>query len=386
MWYFVAKEGLFPSEKLYKQKKSVTPITPVPKKKSSKTKEMTPRLREERNQKLFMKKLKVTTPTGEEEGFTPIGLFKPLKITIHNVYTGSHPNPFFKKKCAVLITTAIKKEIDTKSNAWAVNYLRQDVGVNTFLGNPAASEIGTPIVYYSSALTDKKLIIDFCMMFDEFPGESFKQISDGMTTIGSLPFVIAATPYAAAISAVGKILQTIAELVEYKVDSKHDFFVSEDFNFASIGKKTSAGFFIVLEDNRTDKDQDTFPDEYTLDDDFCLRNKTTGKLYDGECPYLIIGIDGAEDKDLNNFESYTATAEMLNQYFGNKETQEKGLNKIIQGATYATDAYYRTKFDKIDTEIAKLPKDTPQEKKDKLIEERDAYAKNIVNECMKKAE
>ena len=139
-------------------------------------------------------------------------------------------------------------------------------------------------------------------------------------------------------------------------------------------------FFHFLVFYNFKKPEKNFPDDYIIDENCVLIHKTTKKPYTGDSPYIIISINGKESKSLKKFEASLATADMLNQYFG-ETTHKEAVEQILNGATLCTDLYYRNKIDELDQQI-KNP-DTSAEEKLKIIEERAAYLKNIINDVMK---
>jgi hypothetical protein len=313
--------------------------------------------------------------------FSLVGPNTPLKIAIHNVYTGEFPNPFGSETCDLLVSSAIKRPKDIQPQPWAVNYLREDVGKNQLLGFPAATETGTQYVYYSPAMTEESLTIDFCMKFDNFPNETFQSVGNGFITVAGLPF-IATTPYAAGGMAFGELIKILANLIERKFDTKKEFMVTEKINISDTGSRHKAGFYLIT-DHRANESDKSFPDAYTINADCILVDKATKEPYLGDIPYIVISIDGKESRSLSSFEASLATAEMLNRYFGEKD-QKDSIEQILEGATYCSDLYYRKRVDELDQQILDLGPEASAEKVKELQAVRDAYAKNIVNDLMKK--
>jgi hypothetical protein len=220
------------------------------------------------------------------------------------------------------------------------------------------------------------------MTFNDFPEENFDSLGNGFITIAGFPFV-ATTPYSAGLTAFGTLIKLLSGFINRKFDNDKEFFTTAPLNVADYGPQHKSGYYVVT-DSRTYELEKDFPDAYTLNDDFNLINKNTKQNYRGDTPYIIIGIDGTEDKSLNNFEPSLVTADLINKYYGKKESQKECLEQLLEGITYCTDLYYRNKVDSLDDEIKKLPQNASEKTKEKLLAERDAYAKNIINDLMKK--
>jgi len=93
-------------------------------------------------------------------GFTEIGLNKPLTAQIRHVYTGQFPkHSFFSGTKDMLVTSAMKDVSVFNAASRAVNFLRKDVGANSGFDSPAATEQGTPLVWYTPAVTSSSTIL-----------------------------------------------------------------------------------------------------------------------------------------------------------------------------------------------------------------------------------
>ena len=86
--------------------------------------------------------------------FEPIGIGRPLIVEVRRVYTGSHPAPgWFSESKDMLVTSAMKSIATFNAAPRAVNFLKKGVERKTTLTQVAATSDGTPLVYYSFAMT-----------------------------------------------------------------------------------------------------------------------------------------------------------------------------------------------------------------------------------------
>lgn len=120
--------------------------------------------------------------------FTPIGLNQPLAVMIRHVYTGEFPRKLLLgKRKDMLVTSAIKDVAVFNASARAVNFLRQNVAPNSGFSSPAATEQGTPLVFYTPAVISPSTILTLDITFDEFPDDVFNKVHSVISGLAGLP-------------------------------------------------------------------------------------------------------------------------------------------------------------------------------------------------------
>jgi hypothetical protein len=132
----------------------------------------------------------VLETAGEFADFVPIGLGKPLIIEIRNVYTGRET----KKKKDLLVTSAIKNIASFNASPRAINFLKKDVSPHSNVTTPAATEQGTPLLFYSPALVQESSVFTVEFGFDEFPNEAFETVGGTFQKASGIPIFAVANP------------------------------------------------------------------------------------------------------------------------------------------------------------------------------------------------
>jgi len=156
--------------------------------------------------------------SGEVVPFEAIGLNKPLTIMVRHVYTGKHPKGYlFDKSKDMLLTSAMKGLVTYAAAPRAVNFLRRDVVAGTDMQTIAATEQGTPLIFYSPALTESSSILTLEIIFDEFPQAAFDALSSALGSAAGIPLFASANFY---LSAAGMVMKLLGQASESLFDGQ----------------------------------------------------------------------------------------------------------------------------------------------------------------------
>jgi hypothetical protein len=336
----------------------------------------------------------VTLPTGELSadtvvtGVTPlpdlepikfqeIGLGKPLTIMIREVYTGKYPKGgLFDSGKDMLITSAIKSAAVSNAKPLALNFLKKKVASGSRLERPAASEQGTPFVFYSPALLEKSLTMDLKMVFDTFDQEIFNQVGDAFSAAAGIPVFMAQSFY---LIAAGMITKLIGKAGEAIFDGKPVFDSSDPVDIYLPGKPPlPAGFLLVTGDNIDTLDKD-FRKKYRVN---ALGKvvDSAGAEYKGEIPYIVASADGTVQEELKEFAPTAVSAATLNRFFGVKDGQSVAIDIVISALKLYNDVSFRKQLEEVDKQLASMPEG---EAKEELKKKRAALLANITEDLLK---
>src|SRR5690242_3765153 len=119
-------------------------------------------------------------------GFEPIGIGKPLTIQIRHVYTGNKAHGFWGNK-DMLVASATKGTGSFAAAPRAVNFMVPQSVNNQNFRAVAATDKGTPLVYYSPALAASSSVVTIEVMFSSFPKEAFDAVSQALSAAAGIP-------------------------------------------------------------------------------------------------------------------------------------------------------------------------------------------------------
>jgi hypothetical protein len=316
----------------------------------------------------------LTLPNLQGAAFTPIGTGLPLTVEVAHVYTGKYPRTILGSS-PMLITSAIKNLSDVGAGAEAVNYLVNKVGKNTNFPSPPADTEGTRLVCYVPAVTASSTTVTLNLVFEIFPDAAFQEIGSIFSGLGALPIFLTQSPYLLGAQSVLKVVQDIGDAI---FNGKPNYSPTFTINFADIGDATQAGYqtyFNAKDDSTIDGSTMTFvPNKGLID-------PRTNKAYDGDAPYFVIAIDGAQRDDLKGFAPLAATADMLSTFFNIKDGGLIPVSDIIGVFSSANDVSYGEKALAIKAKIAAAPAGTDTTA---LQAQLKAYLANIQSDSLSK--
>lgn len=316
---------------------------------------------------------------GAVAGFVDIGVGKPLSVEIREIYTGKYPRGvslFGGKQSAMLMTTAMKGLEVSSGSARAVNFLTRKVKPHTRLRQVDATTVGTPLVYYSPALTQMEAVLTVDIAFDEFPKEAFDAVSTAASSAAGIPAFAAAGPY---LVVAGTIVNLLGRLGESGFDSSPDFTATVALALDRPGEPLlAADYRLCMEEAGLQE----IRADYQIDEGGSLVRCDNGELYDGDFPYVVLSIDGREHDERKTFVPMAATADMVKTFFGSKPMFSTSIETALEGMKLYSDWQFRERALTLDKQV-KAETDTA--KKDQLRALRDATLKNIGKDELKPA-
>lgn len=302
--------------------------------------------------------------------FEPIGLGKPLTVRIASVYPGILPpaGGLFGKKRGVMISSAVKSWQSFEAQPRALNILKQRAKKRETIEGPAATEEGTTLVFYSPALTDRSLILTFEMAFDNVDESFFTGIGQVFQSAGGLPIFASAQPYLLAAGVLFNLGGAIGNAI---FDSRAEFQGTEELYFKVAGEEiTPSGFALISRSPL---------DEVTLNSHFI---RETGELvdqssevpYSGDIPYVVVSLDGTEDKRLEEFTATAASAGLMKQFYNVREGSSTSSEILVDALKYYNDFRYRKEAQELQDRLSAAE---DEEKKKEIQAQLDAVLKNI---------
>ena len=315
--------------------------------------------------------LNATTP------LNPVGVGRPASIILRHLYTGGFPkgSVFGSVRKDMLVTSAVRDTFATFNMApRAINYTKRHITVQSHIKGPAATEDGTPLVYYSPAVTAMSTNATFEMSFDDFPAELVGKIGNAITSAGGIPVF---GPYSGVLIGVGAAIKLVSSLASDLVDSRPEFTETERLEFEVPGSVVpTAGFKVVCSDPSEFR-------EYEFMMDAGLVHKVSGKVYSGNQPYVVFLLDGTEQPTLAGFTPTAASAALLSRFLSQKEGSEVIIDALVESVKLYNDTRFRNEADRLQREIDKLPGNS--ELRLQMEKRREAFVANIISDLLKPA-
>jgi hypothetical protein len=288
-------------------------------------------------------------------GTEPIGAGRPLSIIVRHLYTGRYPKPsaFGGSRRDMLLTSAVR-DVFTTFNAAprAINFLRRRVPANSSVSGVDANESGTPLVFYSPAVTMVSTTVTIEMAFDDFPDELVSRIGGAIASAGGIPLF---GPYGPVMIGVGMAVKLLSNVVNSLTDARPEFSVSERLEFElPDGAEISAGYRVLCESTF-----DPTPYTFALGTGLVDRD---GRPYRGPEPYVVLLLDGARRDTFKSFQATAATAVLLERFLQQKDGSDVIISSIVDAVKVSSDLRYRREADSLITELAALPPSSPEYK------------------------
>jgi hypothetical protein len=308
-------------------------------------------------------------PNGAVISFEPIGIGKPLTVQIRHLYTGNKARGFWGNK-DMLVTSAIKSISTYDAAPRAINFLVEKSENNRNFRSVAATDKGTPIVCYSSALAQMSSVVTLEVMFSGFPRETFDAVSQAFSASSSIPVFAPASGYLVAAGIVTKLLGNIGKSL---TDGTPALKRTEEITFVTPGSNLGmAGFVLLISDSVESK----ILQDYKINKNGALaRVDNENELYDGELPYAVILLDGRENSDLKEFSPTAATAAQLDQFYNISDGGSQPLNSLVDALKLYNDMRFRDKALNASENLKKLDKSSVDYQK--LLMQFNAYIANI---------
>jgi len=264
--------------------------------------------------------LALARPDGNN--FTPIGTGKPLTVEVAHVYTGKYPGTILGSS-PMLITSSVKNLDETGASAEAVNFLIKKVGKRSNFSGPPADAQGTRLISYVPAVTAVSTTVTLNLVFENFPDAAFDEIGSVFSGVAQLPIFLTQSPYLIGAGSILKVVQDIGDAI---FNGRPNFNPTFTVNFSDIGPATDAGYEVYF---KSKDDTDAANKNFTFVPNQGLIDPRTNAPYDGDAPYFVIAIDGAERPSLKGFAPLAATANILSTFFNIKDGGSIPVNDIL---------------------------------------------------------
>ena len=317
-------------------------------------------------------------------GYVQSGLGKPLTIEILSYYTGNIPNKGWlgigRKKPEMLLTSAIKSYTESQRAPRALNQLVKNVDDHE-IRQPAARDEGSPIMYYTKAIDQRLTQTTIEMAVNTINQNILETLGNLLGKAAMVPLFFSASPYllvgAQAVKIAGNVLEAILETKPV---------LREDLNI-SFGHPafpdTAAQNYLICNDNDSDE-----LSAYSIElvgkngrTEYQLRHKQTKTAYNGDSPYIIIGIDGNKRTDLETFKTQLATAQLIEDFHGPQNMSQKIKQNVEKAIALVNDSSYHHKALRKAIELDEL--DPASEEYQQALSFYKAYYENITDEVFK---
>lgn len=306
--------------------------------------------------------------------FTPIGPNKPLTILIQYVYPGKYPKGgIFGGAKDMAVVSGVKDYAVFAAASRAVNFLKKDVKARNGFIAPSAFEEGTPLISYQSAVVSDSQTITIEGAFDNFPDEFINKVGDAFSSAAGIPLFL---PWAGYLMTAGAVTKLASGLADALFDGKPAFSFDETLDFNTPGRVLPTADFRVLASNNFEEAAKKLrfdPTRGLVDG--------AGRAYEGDEPYVVISLDGAERPKLVDFAPTVASAAVLKRFFNIRDGANASVEAVLGGLKLLSDSKYRFEADALKKTISALSAEDPN--RQKLQERYDALIKNITDERMK---
>lgn len=309
-----------------------------------------------------------TTPTIP---ILPIGPGLPLSIVILHVYTGKYPErSIFKSRGDMAIVSGVKNFTAVNASARAINYLQSAIAPHSHFVAPSVFDQGTPLIMYSPAVVDKEMIFTVEMATaNDFVRNLLEQIGGGFQGLAGIPLLLPYAGYLLGGNALLKLGEGIADALYQSVPA---FKQQEVVNFDNPFIAPSTSEVRVICNKGLAATNYIYKDKLGLVD-------AKGAQYDGDEPYVVVGLDGAQRDEWKGFTPAVASAAVLQKFFTVKTAGQTVVDTIVGAATVYSDLKYRQLASSLKAKIDATP---PPANKDDLQKQYDAAVKNIVEPTM----
>ncbi|TWU57614.1 hypothetical protein [Rubripirellula reticaptiva] len=318
----------------------------------------------------------MVSPVATRTPFEAIGIGKPLTIEIRHIYTGRYPKRnLFHRSSDMIVTSAIKSSPVLSEASTAINMMRKDVCPRTGFSTPHADEFGTPVVFYTSALTQRNSSLTIKFGFDEFPGDELERFGQILADAAGMPLFAAAGLQLHGASAIAKL---VGRLGESLFDRRAAFRATESITFARPGSTIPvANFALMMQD---DEDERRILRTHVISGGR-LVHAETNRPYDGDIPYVVISLDGRRNDELKHFMSESAVSVMLSDLTSGAGVDSAHMDELREAVAVYHDYRLRRRADRI---ADKMSHESPESYEGKrLAIEYSALVANINEAALK---
>jgi len=253
----------------------------------------------------------------------------------------------------MLVISAMKGITSYDGAPRAVNFLRNDALQHTSYREIAATDVGTPLVFYTKALTSVSTVISLEMIFQSFPSELFQSMTKLFNAASSIPLFAPASEYLVAASTVSKV---VGDLGKALIDGTPAFKQTEPISFITPGTNLPTARFVLLTNDTADR---SMYQNYKINDAGALVAISDGTPYNGDEPYIIIFLDGREVSDYEKFQPTAASAAILERFYNIGSNVVQPADSLIEAMQLLSDMKYRKDADALAQQIGAMPSGSP---------------------------
>ena len=301
------------------------------------------------------------------EPFQPIGIGQPLSIRLHAIYVGDLP----RRRQDVMLVSGLKAEQTFERAARVVNLIHQRTRDNSYL-EFSAFRSGSPVVYYTPALTNSAMSCSFELVPDTFNSDLVDKVGGLFQMAGGLPIFAPAASYLMAGSFLTRIFSSLGKAFLEKGPTLAE---TLSLNFGIGGLPSfRAGLYAVYNQNHADAFSGLKP--RVIGGSHLRLVDAENKPYAGRAPYLLIGVNGKKETQLENLTQQVATAAMLEEFYPSESSSGVVINQLSEAFNLYNDLKFLRK-------AQALAKEIPDATGDELAELQklyDAYRNNIKQE------
>lgn len=311
---------------------------------------------------------------GDRFSFDEIGIGKPLLVQIYTMYTGLHPTKYGFGAPRLLVSSTVKEAksaISTKTPR-AVNQVADKIKDRQYLYIDPAN-IGTPYVYYSPAMVEQKIDISISFDIKKFDDKLFEQLSTVLKSAGSLPVF---APASAFLFSASSVINFGKELGKIFAEDKGYMNGILNIEFGGPFGAFQPNWYCIC--NTNDEDEFKGLNLFKNDKNHVYLGKSEEEKYDGDAPYVIVVIDGRKNDSLNGFQPLIASAEILEDFYG--DAPGANVTQVITDAmSLYNDLVHNKAAAKVREEIAQINPEKEENKKriEELQKLLDGYNANI---------
>jgi hypothetical protein len=279
----------------------------------------------------------------------------------------------------MLITTAYKSENFPGASPRSFNWIQAGIeDTKKSYTSVKATQEGTNLVYAKPAIDKDALILTIDLSFDDFGDKLLDIFSKILSAAGKIPAFSAYSPY---LLVAGKLASLGKDIGNRVFDSEPDISLDAKLFFRRAGKiSVKAGRIAVISEDFLSHARNTF----TISEDDLLVDKSSGEVYKGKQPYVILSLDGRPlSRELQNFSPALASAAQLKRFLAIKDGKETDADFVIDALTLYNDYQFRM-------EVERLKKTLEQDNLDpadrqRFQDELNAKTQNIINEILRPA-
>lgn len=344
-------------------------------------------------------------PGSPDARFEPIGIGKPLLITLESVYLG--PN---RRGKDVLVTSQVKDPLSIAAGVMSMNMAKYDVKDRAIV--EVGVDAGSEVVFYSLAVTDDKLDIAVKLKFDGFDRDRIQKVITAGAGVAGLPAFIAggalAGPVGAAtgqaiVQAASAGATLIVSLVDRLLDAKNMVSLDWELNInRSTLPKAKAGWVLLYPETSAQSGtpgqwgsgytstQATAPgevaltvngDDFVIGDDGTLRSiKDPHTPFKGDFPYAVVSVNGHAEPKLKKWKPAAVTAGLTARFL-QQQSDEAILGEVSDAFEAYSDVLILRDAKSISQE---LDAEKDAKKKEALQKKLDALIKSIQDDDLRK--